>query len=281
VSGPITVAVCTLDRPATLARTLASLADQRVPAPVLVVDNSAAKSARKTWEDFAARATGPTDYAHVTEPGLSAARNAALRAATTRFVAYLDDDVTLPATWFPALAASLEDPRVVAVGGRIRLAWEGGRPSWFRREHETLYSGLDLGDQARDFLIPWETPFGANFAVDRALALERGGFNAALGRNGRSLLGGEDVDLILRVADGGVVRYVPDAWVDHHISAERTSRRWLLRRYLAQGITEALLPPGDPRAAPPPDRHDPPRHDLGLLPYRVARQIGRYRARFG
>jgi GT2 family glycosyltransferase len=58
---------------------------------------------------------------------------------------------------------------------------------------------------------------------------------------GRGLLSGEEVDLVLRLATHGAVRYLPQAWLWHHIESHRATRRWLLRRYLAQGRTSALM----------------------------------------
>jgi glucosyl-dolichyl phosphate glucuronosyltransferase len=279
------IAICTLDRPDALRRTLESLERQRTSRSmsVLVVDNSSGGSAHGPWREFADRFSGQADYVSVTEPGLSLCRNVALERAVTEFVAFLDDDVTLPATWFDALCDGIEVPGTVAAGGPIRLLWEGGRPSWLHREHETFFSGLDLGDAERDFAVPRETPFGANFVVLRRLAIDVGAFDVRLGRTGRHLVGGEEVDLIARLAPHGAVRYVPAAWVNHHIEARRATRRWLLRRCFAQGKTGALMEleparKNQPLEAPSQSRKGPVVH---RLPYSVARHLGSYAASFG
>jgi glucosyl-dolichyl phosphate glucuronosyltransferase len=271
------VAICTLDRPDALRRTLESLERQQTSRnmSVLVVDNSSGGSAHGPWREFAERFSGQADYVSVTEPGLSLCRNVALERAVTEFVAFLDDDVTLPPTWFDALCDGTEVPGTVAAGGPIRLVWEGGRPSWMRREHEKFYSGLELGETERDFRVPSESPFGANFAVNRVIAIEGGGFNTALGRTGNALLGGEEIDLVSRIATRGPVRYLPGAWVNHHIVPERTTRRWLLRRYFAQGQTSAMTAhvhsDPEPSTARSPLRAFSP----GLVPFIVAARLGR------
>ncbi len=250
----------------------------------MVVDNSQTESACEAWKEFAASFSGQADYVSVLQPGLSLCRNTALSRSTSQFVVFLDDDVTLPTTWFAALSEGLKTPGTVAAGGPIRLMWEGGRPSWLRPEYETFFSGLDLGQEARQFHVPRETPYGANIAVHRSLALENGGFDTKLGRAGTGLLGGEEIDLILRLAPRGAVRYVPDAWVYHHVDAQRTTRRWLLRRYFAQGKTNVLVQAAT--AVEKQDTRDVRRrsrwpHRVHQLPYSLAERLGAYAGRLG
>jgi len=88
----LNVAICTLDRPRTLARTLASLAEEQHAdeVSVLVVDNSPTRSARSEWAAFRAILVGSTNYLPVAELGLSHACNAALGHVESRFLAFID-----------------------------------------------------------------------------------------------------------------------------------------------------------------------------------------------
>lgn len=278
----VTVAICTADRPDQLRRTLESLSAQQSHQGmiVLVVDNSATGSARGAWGDFSRHFADKLDYIQVREPGLSRARNAALGHSESAFVAFLDDDVTLPPSWFSALRSGIETPGVVAAGGAIRLAWDSGRPRWMRTEHEKFYSGLDLGKTVRDFAVPTEVPFGANFTVHRSLVARVGGFRTELGRSGKSLRGGEEVDLVLRLAPYGRVRYLPGAWVNHHVSPDRARRRWLLRRYYAQGATNVLMDGVKLDDARPARSSAIELPSPGALPYVLASRLGREAERF-
>lgn len=285
--GFLTVAICTLDRPDSLARALASLERQTGSFDVIVIDNSPARSARDSFDAFHSRfRSGDSKYVGVPQLGLSAARNAALSEAATRFVAFIDDDVSVPQGWVEAVHAGLGERGVVIAGGAVRLAWEKKKPRWMLREHEGFYSGLDLGEAEREFDLPFETPYGANLVVDRQLALERGGFDTRLGRKGAGLVGGEDVDLAIRLAESGSVRYLPSAWVWHHVEPQRATRRWLLRRYFAQGRTWSLTttvqrPPADDPSILRRSIYKLRPRPLGryvksarLLPYRIAARLG-------
>src|SRR5439155_12343751 len=85
-------------------------------------------------------------------------------------------------------------------------------------------------------------PYGANisFRADTARAL--GGFSTRLGLLGRLDLVHEETDLCYRLdRDGYEVRYVPDAIVDHRISAERMTLERLLRRFRLTGRSGAVF----------------------------------------
>ena len=290
----LTVAICTLDRPNSLMRALGSLESQSGEGrfDIVVADNSPRETARVASETFAARFDrGAMSYLPVRELGLSQARNAALEYATTQFVSFLDDDVTVPPEWLDEMSAGLTDSNPAVAGGPVRLAWDGGRPRWMQLEHEGLYSSLDLGDASRDFRVPFEAPVGTNLVVDRVVALAHGGFDIELGRKGSGLVGAEDLDIAVRLGTVGRVRYLPKAWVFHHVEPERARRRWLLRRYYTQGKTWELLETVRQAIG----EAEPARPGLverargrsfagyvrlvGLLPYRAAHELGRRRQR--
>ncbi len=157
--------------------------------------------------------------------GPAAARNAGWRATstTTRWVAFLDDDVLPPPAWAGALAADLEaaeaDPRVAATQGRIRVPRPGDRRP---TDWERNVAGLE--DAA------WAT---ADMAYRRDVLEAVGGFDERFPRAYR-----EDADLALRAEAAGwrLVRGVRE--VTHPV---RPADRWVSVRLQKGNADDALM----------------------------------------
>lgn len=251
----LTVAICTRNRHESLLRALGSLAGQRGESTweVLVVDNASqdgsGEAARSLRDDFPV----PLAIAIEPEPGLSHARNRALRSARGRALVFADDDVTFREGWLAAHLQAFADPDVIATGGPIRPVLPEDLDADWRQFLESELGGptsrYDFGQELQE--IPGSRglllPFGANFGVERAAALSVGGFRADLGW-GRRRIPGEETDLLQRlVARPGRMLYLPDAAVDHHIEAARATREHYLRWCRGYGRSLARLDP--PRGA--------------------------------
>ncbi|HLV05844.1 MAG TPA: glycosyltransferase, partial [Actinomycetaceae bacterium] len=118
--------------------------------------------------------------------GPAAARNAGWRTAATEWVAFLDDDVRLPADWSDRLAADLAaaEPDVGASQGRISVPLPAHRrPTDWERNTAGLETAL------------WAT---ADMAYRRAALAQVHGFDERFPRAFR-----EDADLALRVSLAG------------------------------------------------------------------------------
>jgi glucosyl-dolichyl phosphate glucuronosyltransferase len=237
-----TIAVCTRNRAHVLQRCLASLDSQVVDTDeieVLVVDNGSTDGTSevlRSWEQ-----NGQLRRA-VREPrvGLSNARNTALAVSDREVVIFVDDDALTPPVFGHAHLAAYEPAASVgAVGGPVGLTWPAGRPTWIIDELTEWYSALDLGDAAGPYPNP-HGPYGTNMSVWRMAAIDVGGFDPRLGRSRRNLMSCEERDLSRRlVKQGWAIRYTPAAAVIQQVLSERLTRRWLLRRGWAQGISNA------------------------------------------
>ncbi|MFD0524869.1 glycosyltransferase family A protein [Paractinoplanes durhamensis] len=105
----ITVVICTRERPGALARCLDSLLAQDYPAyRILVVDNAPTGEATAEVVRSAAR-RGRVDYLLEPAPGLSCARNAAVRNAPGQILAWIDDDEVADRHWLAEIARALDD----------------------------------------------------------------------------------------------------------------------------------------------------------------------------
>ena len=214
------VVVCTLGRPEQLADCLTSLAALRTrPNELIVVDNdpSDPRSAEVAAR-FGARV--------VPEPrrGLSAARNAGIRAARSPVVAFLDDDCRVEPGWLDDLAAEFADPLVAAVVGYVGAGeletdaqWLFEAQGGFERRHRP---------EVRDGAVAggWGAAgFGDGNVFFRRELFERiGGYAEALGP-GTPARSAQDADMLYRLMETGLrVRYSPSrvAWHRHRRELE-------------------------------------------------------------
>ena len=209
--------------------------------PVLVVDSGSPEPGAAALRDLAA-AAGAT-LIRVDDPGLSLARNAALDAAETEWVVYVDDDATPRERWAEGLTRALSSaPQDVAViGGRIKPRW----PADVSAEHVDsrwmlLLSCVDedgTGDVARGHKV-----CGANLAVRREALRAIGGFPARLGRRGKRLISCEESFVVERLGQVGLRAWYDGGFaVDHHIQPERLQLGWARRRAYWEGASRVRM----------------------------------------
>jgi GT2 family glycosyltransferase len=248
----LSVIVCTRGRPGPLfSRCLAALAAQSDPADeVIVVDNNdpdaveAGRSIRRAVQE----AFPSARYVQETRPGLSAARNAGVRAATGSLIAFTDDDVEAHPDWVLRLRRAFTDPKVLAVTGLVlpaeldtaaQRAFETGMGGFsqgyapLRFDHRFFAEHLGRG-------VPvWRVGAGANMAFRAAAFADLGLFDERLGAGVSGC--SEDSEFWYRVlAAGGECRYEPSAVTFHH---HRDSEAALLSQafYYMRGHVTALL----------------------------------------
>jgi glycosyltransferase involved in cell wall biosynthesis len=200
----VTVVVPTRGRAAYLEVTLDSLRRQRTRTPheLLVVDDGATDATPEVAERFGVRLVR-----HGERRSLNAARNTGLREAGADLIAFVDDDVLVPAGWLDALVeGAARHPEAEAFGGPIRARFEGGVPRGCGREDPPITT-LDLGGEDIEVEMVW----GANFAVRRSAVERVGEFDETLDR-----AHGDEEDWLLRLsAAGGRIVYLADAGLEH------------------------------------------------------------------
>jgi glycosyltransferase involved in cell wall biosynthesis len=215
----VTVAVCTRDHPAGLARCLESIARQDYEhLEVLVVDNAPSTAAT---ESLVAGQWPQVRYVKEERPGLDWARNRAVREARGEVVAFTDDDVVVDPGWVAAIASAFGDgDDVAAVTGlvvpleletRAQVLFEiyGGFGRGFRR---TVYR---FGPRERGHVGAGRFGTGANMSFRTDVVERLGGFDPALDV-GTVTNGGGDIEMFFRVLqEGYTLVYEPAAIARH------------------------------------------------------------------
>ena len=236
----ITISIQTYNRAKMLAETLESLSGLYCPDEIdyeiLVVDNNSSDNTSEVIDRYSKLLPERLRSVHEHKCGLSYARNCALKHARGEIVGFIDDDVKVDSGWLEAVYKTFMESHASAVGGRSYLVYPSSRPVWLPREREYLLSGLDYGDQR---LVDTDKDlFGLNLSIQRETALKLGGFDTNLGRRGKSLICGEEKDLLDRIRKtGGIVVYEPKAVVWHIIPPERLKKRWFFRRIYGGAVS--------------------------------------------
>jgi GT2 family glycosyltransferase len=218
-SGPVSVIVCTRDRPQELAGCLDSLLAQRLPPEEIVVvdDGSAGPITRRV-----AAERPRTVYRRQQPLGLAAARNTGIRAARHDLIAFTDDDVRHHPLWLERLVQPLEQGGALAVAGLIlpfeieseaqyvcERAWSFGQ-GYRARSFDAEF----LHGQAGRAAPVWEIGSGGSMAFRRRAFQEVGGFDERLEAGAAG--GSGEAELWCRLlAKGFACRYEP-ASVAYH-----------------------------------------------------------------
>ena len=206
----LTVCICTHDRPHYVRDCLAGLSRQtmgRDRFSVLIVDSGSPEPARSELLGLAREHPG-VRLIRVDAPGVSAARNAGAAAASSDYIAYIDDDAIPADDWVTSIVAALAEPgeRPAVLGGRILPQWEAPLPVWWPASLRGLLSIIEhegSGEYRTAALPPGLEPYGCNMVVRVASLLRAGGFGHGIGRIAGVLLSDEDVQLAWRLQDAG------------------------------------------------------------------------------
>lgn len=217
--APITVVVCTRDRPDRLDGCLAALRAADYPAfELVVVDNaSLGDDTRAVAERHGARCVRED------HPGLDWARNRGIAEAAHPIVAFTDDDVRVDRGWLRALGAAFREPDVMAATGLIAPAeLETEAQTRFELDYGGMVQALHRRVVRRGNLRKWDVLWagsygaGANMAFRREVFDKVGLFDVALDV-GTPSGGGGDLEMLQRVvARGHALVYEPAAVVWHH-----------------------------------------------------------------
>ena len=256
LSPPISVVVTCLNEADCIGPCLESLLTQEYPCfEIVVVDGGSNDGTLEIIREVAA-----TDkrlrWLVETKKGTAAGRNAGIRTARHRLVAFTDADCTVPRDWLTVLTAGLLESRradaaVVAAGGGNTVHPDAAPFVQAISIALDCFVGSFTSVQGRRYPTPRVVPSLATLNViylQDALALAEG-FDETLASEA------EDADLNFRLtAAGKKLIFLPSSMVWHRFRATpsswaRNMRRYgrgrarLLKRYPAMRHPQFLLPP--------------------------------------
>lgn len=228
----LSVCICTFRRPLLLQRLLDALLAQDL-APqlwqIVVVDNDPLASAQAILQHYHGKLGARLISLQETRSNISLARNAAINATESTWLAFIDDDELPASDWLSQLLACQQTYQADLVFAPVIPDYSLGIPAWIIRggffDRRRLATGSPIGHQdARtgNVLI--------RRAQLRAISAEQA-FDPAFGRTG-----GEDSMLFRRIAaQGAIMVWCDEAAVSEEVPPERAKAGWLLRRSYRTG----------------------------------------------
>lgn len=221
---PITVVVCTRDRPGELARCLAALRGLDYPEHEIIVVDNASRSTET--RDLVLLQPG-LRYVREDRPGLDWARNRGSAEARHAIVAFTDDDTQVDRHWLQGYAEAFARPDVdFATGLVLPMKLDTDARLYFEGIYGGMGKGFDpferVARRSSSYELLWASGLGvgANMAFRRSVFDRAGPFDPALDV-GTVTRGGGDIEMFHRaLASGSRHIYVPGAFVWHEHRAD-------------------------------------------------------------
>lgn len=236
----VEIVVCTWNRAGLLRQTLARLSELVIPDDVeqsfIVVDNNSTDDSAEVISEF----SGNVDLVAIHEPrqGHCYARNAAISAAKSDLLLWIDDDVLVCESWLESYVRAARDQSDISFwGGSIAATFDHRQPKWIDDNFERLKGCFAVREPRNGgkLITLQEMPYGANFAI-RTSVQKRFLFDTGLGRQSAGVFGEDDLDLFRRLlADGLTGCWVSGASVHHVIDRTRTTTDFVARYFEGQG----------------------------------------------
>lgn len=237
----LSIAICTYNRAFFLRTALESILSQTLSTEkfyVIVVNNKSTDATQAVISEMEPRFT---NFISVYEPrqGLGHARNAAIVACRTPWLAFLDDDAKAHPDWISVILDVIKQNIFDCFGG-VYLPWfhYGPPPKWFGEA-----SATNRGTQPHMGLLETgKYPAGGNCVYRTELFERFGSFSTDFGMVGNTPAYGEETLLIKKFREGAArIGFVPHLIIDHCVLKYKYQWRWQLRAAFASGRDYARL----------------------------------------
>ncbi len=223
----IDVCIATYRRPQWLGQLLRDLDGQQLLEPctlrVIVVDNDAECTARPVAAEFR---SDRLELIYRCQPvkNIALTRNEALEQTDADWVAFVDDDESVPPNWLRSLLECQRQFDADVVFGPVEGRLATPAPDWICRGGYFKAHALPNGAPVR-----WGS---TNNALVRGQVIADGArFDRRYG-----LTGGEDTHFFFGLSQQGVrMVWCPAAMITEHVPANRMTLRWLLQRSFRGG----------------------------------------------
>jgi len=249
MSSDFTVAIPTYngeDRlPNILAKLLAQTGVENIQWEIIIIDNNSTDNTAKVVQDYQAnwQQNYPLKYYFEAEQGAAYARLRAVREATGVFIGFLDDDNLPDADWVAvAYAFGQAHPQAGAYSGQIHGDYAVSPPPNFARIQAFL-AVREHGAVAHLFDPEHlRLPPSAALVVRKQAWLDVPTNPIFKGRVGKSLVGGEDYEVLLHMHNRGwEIWYNPAQQTYHQIPQWRLEKDYLLAISRACGLPTCQL----------------------------------------
>lgn len=195
---------------------------------ILIVDNNPLPIERKFVQTFAQHSNTPVHYIHESQPGVSNARNAAVQFASSRFIAFLDDDMEVTENWVDGLVnVSIEHQAGVVFGPLIAKFADAVDPrntylsSFYARHSKQTEAGVSSESFGTGgCLIDLET-----------CVLPTPAFDTRLNESG----GEDDILFDALRANGTLFGWAPSALCYECVPEARTTSKYVAKRNFGYG----------------------------------------------
>lgn len=233
----VSVIVCTYNRSHLLRNSLERFCEiftETLSWELIVVDNNSTDETPSVVSHYTDNTNLPVQYLFEPEQGLSHARSTGIRYARGQVVAFTDDDVLVDRDWVLEIRRAHNQYHAACFGGPIYPLWDAPPPRWLTEELNSNLALLNYGDE--DHVLDPPRLWGANMAFTREVFDQYGTFDTALGRTAGKLYGGEDIEYIGKLHNGGEkVMYCAKMRVGHHISNDRMKKSYFRKWRFDQG----------------------------------------------
>ncbi|MFC4721185.1 glycosyltransferase [Geojedonia litorea] len=251
----VTIAIVTYNGNSRLGPTLEHLAQQEgldFNCELLVIDNAStdgtAEFVKAFWQQL--KSPYPLQVVHEARPGTMYAREAAISSAQYRYLLFCDDDNWLSAhNAHTAFYYIRQDSGIAALGGKGIMTYEPGFevPDWMCERYERSFGTGSQGVDDGDISQTKGSLYTAGALFDRVWLdqLYRRGFTSSLkGRDGKSLVAGEDTELTMALKlIGGRLHYSSQLEFRHYMPSGRMQWSYLKRLWFAFGQSNYVLEP--------------------------------------
>ncbi len=230
----VAICIATYRRPHGLKMLIESLNAQdldgwNVRITLVIADNAPDETAQSQLGDIQGLSLWPVIYVIEHERGIVSARNRTLAEAPydARYFAFLDDDETASPTWLARMLDVIETPETVAVQGAVQPKYRQKPPDWV-----DALGLFQMGPYEHRAQLP---SAATNNSIADAAVIRAHGLRFDMRFN---TTGGEDEEFFSRLKQtGGMIRSAADALVWDDVPENRTTMRWLSRRWFRKGNT--------------------------------------------
>ncbi|AKG23337.1 hormogonium polysaccharide biosynthesis glycosyltransferase HpsE [Calothrix sp. 336/3] len=205
---------------------------------IIIIDNNSYDNTAKVIFDYQERLQDKCiiRYVRETRQGLGYARERAILEAKGELIGFLDDDIIPAQDWiYQAIKFAKDKPDLGAFGGQIHGDFEIKPPENFHRIASFL-AIRERGENANLY-----DPINLSLPPGAALVVRKDVWNKSVpnklffrGRLGKSMIGGEDFEILLYIHKAGwKIWYNPEMHAYHQIPAWRLEKNYLIS--LARG----------------------------------------------